>query len=329
MKDGAASAVAQTSTGQMVIHSCRLSGRPRSARRDAMTACSAALSHQTVHARPGATVKRRRIRWAVAGLTGLVGAAVVALASSALAQPADDPARSEPGRPGSIRPLATIQGPDVNARTKSTTAVLQYYSVPGTAFQPITSGTTYAYINNGCIHQTGGTDARFHAPVYLPEGTTVKYVRLYYYDASIEDMSLYFVAYVPGTGNTTLASMLSTGTAGLGSTVSAELDVVFNPESFNYVLVWAPTFALSAQQICGVRIAYYPPVQAATLCSLDADGNGAIDALTDGLLILRAMFGLTGTAVTSNAIGGGVPSRTTWVQLRDFFNGSCGTSFAQ
>ena len=47
-------------------------------------------------------------------------------------------------------------------------------------------------------------------------------------------------------------------------------------------------------------------------CTLDVDGNGGIDALTDGLMLLRAMFGLTGTAVTSNAIGGGAPSRTTW-----------------
>ena len=29
-------------------------------------------------------------------------------------------------------------------------------------------------------------------------------------------------------------------------------------------------------------------------CLLDIDGNGTIDALTDGLLLLRSMFGLTG-----------------------------------
>jgi len=38
---------------------------------------------------------------------------------------------------------------------------------------------------------------------------------------------------------------------------------------------------------------------------LDVDGNGQVGALTDGLMILRALLGLTGTQITSNAIGAG------------------------
>ena len=34
----------------------------------------------------------------------------------------------------------------------------------------------------------------------------------------------------------------------------------------------------------------------------DIDNNGALDALTDGLLILRFMFGFTGTTLTTNAV---------------------------
>ncbi len=62
-------------------------------------------------------------------------------------------------------------------------------------------------------------------------------------------------------------------------------------------------------------------------CTLDVDGNNNIDALTDGLILLRAMFGLTGSAVTASAIGGGA-SRTTWAQLQPYLNGNCGSSFA-
>ncbi|MEO8135454.1 MAG: hypothetical protein ABI831_15910 [Betaproteobacteria bacterium] len=39
------------------------------------------------------------------------------------------------------------------------------------------------------------------------------------------------------------------------------------------------------------------------LLTLDIDMNGNADALTDGLLILRSLFGLTGTSLTTNAIG--------------------------
>ena len=37
--------------------------------------------------------------------------------------------------------------------------------------------------------------------------------------------------------------------------------------------------------------------------SLDIDGNREIDALTDGLLVLRHMFGLTGNSLISGVIG--------------------------
>jgi len=62
-------------------------------------------------------------------------------------------------------------------------------------------------------------------------------------------------------------------------------------------------------------------------CSLDVDGNGNLDALTDGLIMLRAMFGLTGTSVTTGVIGAGA-TRSSWAQLQAHLNGNCGTSFA-
>jgi hypothetical protein len=62
-------------------------------------------------------------------------------------------------------------------------------------------------------------------------------------------------------------------------------------------------------------------------CTLDIDGNGRFDALTDGLLFVRAMFGLTGISVTNGALGAGA-TRTDWAQLRTFMNDRCGTNFA-
>ena len=62
-------------------------------------------------------------------------------------------------------------------------------------------------------------------------------------------------------------------------------------------------------------------------CALDVDGNGSIDALTDGLLLLRAMLGLTGTAVTNGATGSGSPTRTTWAQIQPYLNRHCGSNF--
>ena len=54
-------------------------------------------------------------------------------------------------------------------------------------------------------------------------------------------------------------------------------------------------------------------------CNFDVDANGKIDALTDGLLILRAGFGLTGTALTQGALGPGA-TRTDPTAVANFIN---------
>ena len=63
------------------------------------------------------------------------------------------------------------------------------------------------------------------------------------------------------------------------------------------------------------------------LGKLDLDGNGKTEPLTDGLMLLRAMSGLTGLAVTRDAVANGAP-RATWTDVRAFINASCGTNFA-
>lgn len=52
-------------------------------------------------------------------------------------------------------------------------------------------------------------------------------------------------------------------------------------------------------------------------CNLDVDGNGVKDALTDGLLIQRYMFGLRGSSLTTGAIGASA-TRTTSTQIEAF-----------
>ncbi|MEE9425493.1 MAG: DUF1800 domain-containing protein [Methylococcales bacterium] len=57
----------------------------------------------------------------------------------------------------------------------------------------------------------------------------------------------------------------------------------------------------------------------ALVCSLDVDDNGQKDALTDGLLILRHLFGLSGAALTQNAIGANA-QRNTPRQIANYLN---------
>lgn len=58
---------------------------------------------------------------------------------------------------------------------------------------------------------------------------------------------------------------------------------------------------------------------------LDADGNGSVDTLTDGILILRYFAGFTGEQLTASAVGTGA-TRTTGAQVIAFLDGFRPTS---
>ncbi len=59
------------------------------------------------------------------------------------------------------------------------------------------------------------------------------------------------------------------------------------------------------------------------LAALNLDGTGNANAATDGVLLLRAMFGLTGTAVTNGIATNG----KTWTDIRTYLNTQCGGNF--
>jgi hypothetical protein len=134
-----------------------------------------------------------------------------------------------------------------------------YYKVIGTAFQPRESTSTYAYTTNGCLYQNGGTTLRFQAPLILPEGSVIKYVRFYYMDTAATDMTVWLTRYEPGQANLDLTSVQSTGSGGYGTTLSPLITQTVDMATYAYVLTWGTSVATSANQLCGVRIAYYAP----------------------------------------------------------------------
>lgn len=61
---------------------------------------------------------------------------------------------------------------------------------------------------------------------------------------------------------------------------------------------------------------------------LDVDGDGVIRPLSDGLMLLRALLGLTGTAVTNHALPSPLPPRATWSAIQAHMNSNCGMTFS-
>ena len=59
------------------------------------------------------------------------------------------------------------------------------------------------------------------------------------------------------------------------------------------------------------------PSPSASAFDIDVDGNGERDALTDGLLALRYLFGFTGTTLVEGAVGNNA-ARATAVQIEAY-----------
>ena len=134
-----------------------------------------------------------------------------------------------------------------------------YYSVVGMQLQPRVSATTFGYDFNGCLHIAGGTDNRLTFPLLIPDGSEVKFLRIYYNDTNAgTDLTAWLTRYDPGQSATDLTSVASAGSAGYGTTLSPELFEIFN-SGLNYSIIAATNTTDTSTQICGVRVAYYAP----------------------------------------------------------------------
>jgi uncharacterized delta-60 repeat protein len=76
----------------------------------------------------------------------------------------------------------------------------------------------------------------------------------------------------------------------------------------------------TADRPCVLRINGGPDT--AKNCTMDIDGDGLINATTDGLILLRAMLGISGTNALANAVAPGA-TRSTWPQVREYLFDQC------
>lgn len=137
---------------------------------------------------------------------------------------------------------------------------------------------------------------------------TLRGVRALTLATALMSTSFAFAATPTSTNYALPSSTVNNGVADMASTSfklsSSVGDTVYTLRSTSNGFVLSPGF-------------WHATIGVTQGCVLDLDGNNSISALTDGLLLLRAMLGLTDTAVTNGAIGVGA-ARTTWAQIQPF-----------
>lgn len=148
-----------------------------------------------------------------------------------------------------------------------------YYQVSGATLRGRNSDTGYLYDGSGCTHVTVGSGAGriLNTELPLPDGSVVKYLRVYYKDTNAANgVEGYITRYQPGQAT---ADLVHTGSSdafagGYGFVVSAEITETVNNTAYAYTLIGWPDDTNVANQICGLRVAYYSPTTATYLPSL-------------------------------------------------------------
>jgi hypothetical protein len=173
-----------------------------------------------------------------APLSAIAGTEHAASASHTVAQAAAAMDASPAGVAGSVTPY-------------------RYLHIAGAAFHPASNNVAFDYAGAGCINRTGVATALFTHKVVLPQGSVVKFLRLYYNDTSASDISAYFTSYDQLGSFVEYTSTASAGDTGYGSSLSSEITKAVD----HYVQPLVVTVNMDASvdsslQFCGVRIAY-------------------------------------------------------------------------
>ena len=138
-----------------------------------------------------------------------------------------------------------------------------YLRIVGAALKPRESNVewTGASSAGGCIYASSGfASAVFNVPVTLPQGATVKYVRMYYHDTNASvNSSGWFTVYDLYGQVVDEWQMDSSGDTGNGYVTTAEFTHTIDYGSYSYVLNWRPNDLGASMQICGFRIYYASP----------------------------------------------------------------------
>ncbi len=204
----------------------------------------------------------------------LAGKAVRAQNDSPATEPGGVPAKDLPPAYDSGDPsfdTAGILPPDENPPdgVRSPSVFFSYYQVSGASLRGRNSDTGYAYAGVGCSYVTSGTGTGriLNTELPLPDGAIIKYLRVYYRDTNaVNGVEGYLTRYQPGVGTLDLVHAGSTDAfvGGYGFVVSAEITETVNNTSYAYTLIGWPDDINVANQICGLRVAYYSPYASAT-----------------------------------------------------------------
>ena len=135
-----------------------------------------------------------------------------------------------------------------------------YLRVTGSVFKPRSSSVGWAPgAQGGSIYASSGSSLEvWNSPLYLPQGTLIQFVRMYYYDNSASNCYGWFTIYDLYGDVVDEWGVSSSGTPGDSFDDTAAINHTINYNIYSYVLNWRPNQLGSTMMLHGFRVFYYP-----------------------------------------------------------------------
>jgi hypothetical protein len=136
-----------------------------------------------------------------------------------------------------------------------------HFRLAGTALKPRDSDALYQPTGGGgCFYAEAGTYNVYNAPLSLPQGSTLKYFRMYFNDTSAAiDSTAWLTVYDLYGAVVQEWSVNSSGSSGNGYATTSELTHVVDYWNYSYMINWRPYVTGSQMQVCGFRLYYFVP----------------------------------------------------------------------
>lgn len=109
----------------------------------------------------------------------------------------------------------------------------------------------------GCAYASGGdVYTWWSTPLYLPQGATIRYFRMYYNDQNATVNSEAYLTVYDLYGRIVTEWGISSSGTGLSYVTTSELDHVVDYDYYSYVINWRPNDTGTDMQVCGFRVYY-------------------------------------------------------------------------
>ena len=148
--------------------------------------------------------------------------------------------------------------PDQNAEGGA--RAFSYLHVAGSALRPRNGDVQWQSSGSGgCVYLASMAYEVVNIHANIPEGSTVDYVRIYYYDVSASNSTVWLTTYDDAGSYSDVASASSAGDTGYGTTLSALVGHVVDNTNDSYLLNWRSNVEGGDMALCGIRVAYTLP----------------------------------------------------------------------